>query len=396
MFTPLARYSVVPMICSIGLVSGCANYLPQSGPDGSAVSGQASTKSVAASASADLPYTLVEIDSAKLAVLKTLSAKSALRLSTSTSRASGDIGVGDILDISIFEADTGGLFTAAPSETRLGNAITLPPQEVDRQGYVMVPYAGRVRAEGETPAGLAMLIVNRLKAQALDPQVVVGFSARHSGSVSVLGDVNTATHFSLDAGGERLLGALARAGGSRFPDYETHIELERDGIAGEVKLSDITADPSQDFAILPGDTVYVSHRPDYFIALGATGQSVSLAPLDRRIPFGSPHLSLADALARAGGLQDDRANPKAVFVFRYEDPTVLQALRTPAPSAARRVPVVYAINLRDPTGLFYADQFEVHPEDIVYAANAGSTDATKVETLILPLIDAGVTAAVVR
>ena len=396
MYTPLTKLALLPLICSVGLLSGCADFIPQNGPDGSRVSGQAATKSVAANSSTDLPYTLVEVDSSKLAVLKSLPPRTSLRLSTPMSRAGGDIGVGDVLDVSIFEADTGGLFTAAPSETRLGNAISLPAQEVDRDGYVMIPYAGRVRAEGETPAGLARVITNKLKAQALDPQVVVGFSARHSGSVSVLGDVNTATHFSLDAGGERLLGALARAGGTRSPDYETHIELERDGAVREVKLSDITADPSQDFVMAPGDTVYVSRRPDYFIALGATGQSVSLAPLDRRIPFGSPHLSLADALARAGGLQDDRANPKEVFVFRYESAAVLQSLRAPTLSTGNRVPVVYAINLRDPTGLFYADQFEIHPEDIVYAANAGSADATKVEALIMPLIDAGVTAAVVR
>ena len=391
-----ARYSIFPLVCGVSLLSGCAGFIPQSGPDGNRVSGQAAVHSPMTNSSTDLPYTLVNVDSARLAALRSTIREPALRLMAPEARASGEIGVGDVLDISIFEADTGGLFTAAPSETRLGNAITLPAQEVDRQGFVTIPYAGRMRAASKTPAELAASITSKLKAQALDPQVVVGFSARHAGSVSVLGDVNTATHFSLDASGERLLGALARAGGTRSPDYETHIELERGGIVGEVKLSDVVADPTRDFAIAPGDTVYVSHRPDYFIALGATGQSVSLAPLDRRIPFGSPHLSLADALARAGGLQDDRANPKQVFVFRYEDAAVLRSLGALPVSTGRRVPVVYAINLLDPTGLFYADQFEVQPEDIVYAANAGSTDATKLEALIMPLIETGVTAAVVR
>ncbi len=380
----------------MGLLSGCMDTIPQNGPDGDNVATRAASKTAATQSSLDLPYALVEIDSTRLALLRTSSVPESFHFSAPASERSGRIGVGDVLDISIFEADTGGLFTASPSATRLGNAITLPSQEVDRDGLVVVPYAGRIRAAGSTPAELAALITSRLKAQALDPQVVVGFAARHSGSVSVLGDVNTATHFCLDAGGERLLGALARAGGPRWPDYETRISLERGGVVAQVKLSDITSDPSDNIEIAPGDTVYVSRRPDYFIALGATGQSVNLSLVDRRIAFGSPHLTLADALARAGGLEDDRANAKEVFVFRYEEPALLRAMKAHTNSVTAPSPVVYAINLRDPTGLFYAGEFEVHPEDIIYASNASSADIAKIENLLIPLVDAGITAAVVH
>lgn len=396
MSSPMKRYGLLPLACSVGLLAGCMDAIPQSGPDGDNVATRAASTTTATKSSLDLPYALVDIDSTKLVLLRTSSVPDAFHFSAPAVERGGKIGVGDVLDISIFEADTGGLFTGAPAATRLGNAITLPSQEVDREGLVVVPYAGRVRAAGSTPAELSALITSRLKAQALDPQVVVGFASRHSGSVSVLGDVNTATHFCLDAGGERLLGALARAGGPRSPDYETRISLERGGVVAQVKLSDITTNPSDNVEIAPGDTVYVSHHPDYFIALGATGQSVNLSLVDRRISFGSAHLTLADALARAGGLEDDRANAKAVFVFRYENPATLQAMRAHVNSNNLPSPVVYALNLRDPAGLFYASGFEVHPEDIIYASNASSTDLMKIETLLMPLVDAGVTAAVVR
>lgn len=392
----MKRYAILPLACSVGLLSGCMDAIPQNGPDGDNVATRAVSKTVAAKSSVDLPYALVEIDSNKLALLRSVPVPQVFHFASPSTERGGRIGVGDVLDISIFEADTGGLFTGAPAATRLGNAITLPSQEVDREGLVVVPYAGRVRAAGSTPAELAALITSRLKAQALDPQVVVGFAARHAGSVSVLGDVNTSTHFCLDSGGERLLGALARAGGPRSPDYETRISLERGGVVGQVKLSDITTDPSDNIEIVPGDTLYVSRRPDYFIALGATGQSVNLSLVDRRISFGSAHLTLADALARAGGLEDDRANAKEVFVFRYESPWVLQAMKAHINSFSAPSPVVYALNLRDPAGLFYASEFEVHPEDIIYASNAASTDLLKFEALLMPLVDAGVTAAVVR
>ena len=396
MLSLLARYSFAPIACSACLLAGCTDTIPHDGPDGDRVATHASATMTAQKPGTDLPYSLVEIDSSKLRVLRNSEKHSVLRLSIPPAARGGVIGVGDLLEIAIFEAESGGLFTAAPSESRLGNAVSLPTQEVDRDGYVAVPYVGRIHAAGETTAVLASSITSRLKGRALDPQVVVGFAARHSGGVSVLGDVYNATHFSLDAGGEHLLGALARAGGPRSPDYETRVTLERGSVVTDVKLADITSDPSDNIEVSPGDVIYVSHRPDYFIALGATGQSVNLGPVDRRISFGSPHLSLADALARAGGLQDDRANPREVFVFRYEEGETLQALRVAGNVTSGRSPVVYALNFRDPTGLFYASQFEVHPEDIIYASNAGAADIMKIENLLMPLVDASVTAAVVR
>jgi polysaccharide biosynthesis/export protein len=391
----LKRHALASIVCSAGLLAGCADTIPQDGPDGSRVVTRASTTTTAQKPQTDLPYSLVQIDTSKLLQLRATEARGSLAVSVPPAGRGGTIGVGDVLEISIFEAEAGGLFTASPSESRLGNAVTLPSQEVDREGFVSVPYVGRVEAAGKTSAALAALITAKLKARALEPQVVVGFAARRSGEVNVLGDVYNAAHFSLDSGGERLLGALARAGGPRSPDYETRLTLERDGTASEVRLSDITSNPADNIDISPGDTIYVSHRPDYFIALGATGPSVNLGPIDRRISFGSAHLSLADALARAGGLQDEKANPREVFVFRYEEPETLRAMRVPGLHAGRS-PVVYALDLRDPTGLFYASEFQVHAEDIIYASNAGAADITKVENLLMPLIETGVTAAVVR
>jgi polysaccharide biosynthesis/export protein len=45
------------------------------------------------------------------------------------------VGVGDVLNISIFEAAPGGLFTPATAAgARPGNFVDLPPQAVDQKG----------------------------------------------------------------------------------------------------------------------------------------------------------------------------------------------------------------------------------------------------------------------
>jgi polysaccharide export outer membrane protein len=190
--------------------------------------------------------------------------------------------------------------------------------------------------------------------------------------INVLGDVGVAARFSLDPGGEDLLGAIARAGGPRFPSYETIVSVQRNGEIQQTRLSDVARDPDQNIALQPGDTIYLSHRPDYYLALGATGQTTSLGPIDRRLTFGSEHISLADALAQAGGLEDDRANSHAVFLYRQsEEQGVVR-------------PIVYLVDLRDPHGFFYAGRFMMRPEDVIFVSNAPSTDLAKFLSIVVP------------
>jgi polysaccharide export outer membrane protein len=66
-----------------------------------------------------------------------------------------------------------------------------------------------------------VVIVNNLKPRAIEPQAVVALVDQRASSVSVLGEVNTPTRFPANASGERLLDAIARAGGPRNPGYET-------------------------------------------------------------------------------------------------------------------------------------------------------------------------------
>jgi len=192
----------------------------------------------------------------------------------------------------------------------------------------------------------------------------------------------------MDASGERILGAIARAGGPRFPAYESIVTLQRHGRATSAMLSEIADNPQQNLAMEPGDYVYVAHEPRYFLAVGATGQSTTLSQLDRRFPFGDKTIDLADALAEAGGVEDDRANARAVFLYRYETHAALErfGLRVP-PSLPVKVPTIYAIDLTDPSGFFLCNRIAMRNGDTIYVANAPSTDLTKVLNVLLPLAE---------
>jgi polysaccharide export outer membrane protein len=82
-------------------------------------------------------------------------------------------------------------------------------------------------------------------------------------------------------------------------------------------------------------------------------------------------VSLAEALARAGGPNDQLADASAVFVFRYE-PSAFDG--APLPGAR---PVAYRLNLLKAQSYLLAQRFEMKGRDVVYIANARTNQPAK-------------------
>jgi polysaccharide biosynthesis/export protein len=385
-------YSHRPVSCAVFLFiiscAGCSSFIPESGPKLSDIMGSAEIR-VQNVPNPTRGFALIRVDEPIAEKLSHQDPPLQFALSDlDQPRSAISVGVGDVMQVTIFETGSGGLFIPADAGSRPGNFVQLPPQQVGQNGLITVPWAGKIRAEGRTPITIQTDIEKKLANRALEPQVVVSFIERHANEVSVLGDVGAATRFSMDASGERILGAIARAGGPRFPDYESIVTLQRHGRATSAMLSEIADNPQQNIAMEPGDYVYVAHQPRYFLAVGATGQSTTLSQLDRRFPFGDKTIDLADALAEAGGVEDDRANARAVFLYRYETHAALErfGLNVP-PSLPAKVPTIYAIDLADPSGFFLCNRIAMRNGDTIYVANAPSTDLTKVLNVLLPLAE---------
>jgi polysaccharide export outer membrane protein len=381
------------MTLSLMLLAGCTPgaFLTESGPTRGAIVDGASQVVRETGPDANVKYAIVEVNDGVLKRMAQITPTPVDRGEHAVYH--GEIGIGDILGLTIFESDSGGLFLPREGGTRAGNYVTLPNQQVDRNGNITVPYAGQVKAAGLLPAELGTRIQTLLSTRALEPQVVVTIVDRRADPVNVLGDVGKATSFALDPAGVSLLGAVAMAEGPKFPAYESVVTLQRDGRVWRIRLSDIMGNPGLNKWLSPGDTVYVSHEQRYFVAMGAIGQSTSLGPVDRRLPFQDSDLTLMDALGRAGGLNDGLANPRAIFVYRLERGPSMNISESPsagapgpsagAPESAALVPTVYLIDLNNPAGFFYASQFPVHGEDVVYVANAPASDLQKFLTLMI-------------
>jgi polysaccharide export outer membrane protein len=361
------------------LLPGCS-LLPGTGPTSDAVeaNGTAGIRSTA-----PLPYALVDVSADTIGFLSQpnmISFKG--QFPDKRPKPNQVVGVGDVLNISIFEAAPGGLFTPATAAgARPGNFVDLPPQAVDQKGSIYVPYAGEIPAAARTIPDIQQAVVARLRNRAIEPQVVISLNQQHSSVVSVLGDVNTPGVLALNSVGERLLALIARAGGPKFEAIESYVTLQRDGKRVRVLLSRVVHDPNENIFIRPNDVIFVTRESPSFTALGALNQNV--LGLVSEIPFDVETLTLSQAMGKAGGLNDNQSDPAEVFVYRYEERHFLEKLGINTKRFSfDRIPTIYHVNLRDPAGLLLASGFQMHSKDVMYVANAKVVDYFKLLNLI--------------
>lgn len=266
---------------------------------------------------------------------------------------------GDIVTLSVYENVTEGLLAG----TETPGAI-LEELQVDSEGYIFVPYAGRIRAAGQTPDALRRLLTRQLDEQTPDPQVIVRRVAGDGTTVSVLGAVTTQGVYPIERPTRTLTAMLAQAGGVNVRPEIAQVRVTRGRQQDTVWLQDLFDHPQLDIALRGGDRVLVEADQRSFTAMGATGRT-------ERITFESRTVSAIEALASVGGLDPSRADPTGVFVFRDEPPEIANALlgRNDLIGDQR---FVYVLDLTAPTGMFEARDFAIRDKDTVYVTEASA------------------------
>jgi polysaccharide export outer membrane protein len=372
------RSSILAIVVA-ALLPACS-LLPGTGPTSDAVHGNATA---GVRSTAPLPYALVDISADTIGFLSQpnlITFKG--QFPDKRPKPTQVVGVGDVLNISIFEAAPGGLFTPGQSAgARPGNFVDLPAQAVDQKGSIYVPYAGEIPAAARTIPEIQQAVVARLRNRAIEPQVVISLNQQHASVVSVLGDVNTPGVLALNSVGERLMALLARAGGPKFQAVESYVTLQRDGKRVKVLLSRVVHDPSENIFIRPNDVIFITREAPTFTALGALNQNVF--GFNSEIPFDVETLTLAQAMGKAGGLNDQQSDPSEIYVYRYEDRPFLEKLGVDLTRFTYdRIPTIYRLNLRDPSGMLLAAGFQMRSKDVMYVANAKVVDYYKLLLLI--------------
>ena len=303
------------------------------------------------------------------------------------------IGIGDTVSVSIWEAAGGGLFGASPTDHVSAGSrnVTIPEQVVARDGAISVPFAGRVPVAGRSAVEVQRTIEQRLAEKAIEPQVIVTTTKSVTNAATVSGEVVAGARVPLSVNGDRLLDLIALAGGAKSPVYDTFVRLSRNGATATIPMERLVSDPAENIYGQPGDVLTLVRVPQTYSVLGATGQNAQLT-------FNAERITLVEALAKAGGLQDLRSDPAGVFLFRFEPPAIVAAINAPALGTGpdRTSPVVYRLDMSDANAYFLAQRFPVEDKDIIYVANARLNELQKFFTLLNTLTGPVITGIVVK
>lgn len=296
------------------------------------------------------------------------------------------IGPGDTIEIIVWEAAPAILFRNSSSSSFLGtvtptgtSTTSLPAQMVSKQGEILFPFVGKIQVAGKSPAQIETLIVEKLRGKANQPQVIVRVASNAANTVTIVGEVGQSIRMPLTPKGERVLDAIAAAGGVRQPVNKSTVQVTRNGRVQSLPLETIIRDPNQNIVLQPSDVVTVYFQPLSFTVLGATGKN-------DEITFEAQGITLSQAMGRVGGLIDGRADSKAVFIFRYENPGSPVVKPNGWVTEDNTVPVVYQFDMNDPATFFLAQNFPMKNKDLMYVSAASSVELMKFLAVITSVL----------
>lgn len=311
------------------------------------------------------------------------------------------VAYGDTLELYIWESAPALLFgtNSVDSENLAVSSQKLPSQVIEDDGKISVPFVGMISVVGKTVRQIEKDILKALENKANNPQVLVKVSDRPADKVTVIGDGKGGNSILLSPKGERVLDAIASSAGVASSFNKITVSLTRDSKTVSMPLETIIKDPKQNVYLNSGDVLVAMNQPWAFSVLGANASSA------KEINFEATGINLVQALARAGGLNDNMADPAGVFVFRFEDKDTYRKLSDEFNSIENvsaqnnsgsspkswvypmeqmdkyskldSIPVVYQIDFSQPGSFFTSQNFSVKNGDVIYVATASSYELSK-------------------
>lgn len=350
----------------LAALAGCSS-LPTSGPTGKQI------RNSALAPEAGMPIQLVEINAAGDVPNSAPDGPQA-PLTELAPPPTDMVGPGDVLDINIYEAGVT-LFSNNPSSGQANQMAAnpgvqvqkLPPSRVDDDGDIVIPYAGKLRVLGHTVSEIQAMIQRSLRGLSQNPRVLVTLSQAITNSVIVGGEVARPGRLVLQTNRETLSDVVALSGGYRGNARDLTLRVVRRNENVAIRINDLNENPLLDVRAYPGDRLMVINNPRTFSVLGASGRV-------EQLPFSRSSVSLAEAVATAGGTNPGLGDPAAIFLFRYV-----------TDEQGNEQPVVYHVNMMKAGAYFLTQRFYMRDKDVLYFGNAAANQPSKLLQLISQL-----------
>jgi polysaccharide export outer membrane protein len=254
------------------------------------------------------------------------------------------VGSGDILNVLVFNHPE--LTMPAGPERRSAETGF----RVQSDGTFFYPFVGQVQAAGLAPEQIRANLMVGLAEFITDPQLEVRVAAFNSQAVNITGAVATPQRLPVTTVPLTLLDAVNAAGGLDPEANAERVTIQRNGRSYQVDLDGFLARGliANNPMLGSGDVVYVPARAseEVFI-LGEVGRPAG-------IDLAGEDVSLTQALARQGGIDELRADSRGVFVFRGDSANM----------------TVFQLSVTSPTGFLLGTRFYLEPGDVVYVTRS--------------------------
>lgn len=303
--------------------------------------------------------TIVQLTADNIATFNNPRNLSGSRSSAPSSTWNYRVGVGDVLDITIWDHPE--LTTPAGFRTPEQSG-----QRVQADGSFFYPYVGQVQARGRTPEAIRDDLAQKLEEYIPDPQVDVRVASYKSQAVSVTGEVKAPTRQPLTDVALTLLDAINAAGGLTDKADPRRVTLRREGKNYMVDMQAFLEQGvrTNNPVLVNGDVVSVGRLE--LLEAYLLGKIVQPSTID----LTKENITLTQAVTRVGGLTEDSADARGIFVFR-ETPSGI---------------VVYQLDATNPVAYLLGAQFTLMPQDVIYVTSAPLYRWNRLISSLLPTL----------
>jgi polysaccharide export outer membrane protein len=268
------------------------------------------------------------------------------------------VGPGDILSIIVWDHPE--LTTPAGQYRTAEQAGTV----VAEDGTIFYPYVGVVPVGGKTTRQIRELMISRLSRYIEKVQLDVRMAAYRSKRVYVVGEVAKPGLLQITDVPMTVLEAVNQSGGFSNEADHSQVLLTRNGTTFRVDIQSMyeAGRIDQNVLLQDGDILNIPDRAaNKIFVLGEVSKPGSLVMNKRRS-------TLAEALSDAGYINQDRSNPRWIYVMRGGDGN----------------PSLFHLDGSSPDAMLLADRFPLQPRDIIYVDAADVVRWNRVITNILP------------
>jgi polysaccharide export outer membrane protein len=270
------------------------------------------------------------------------------------------VGVGDILDIVVWDHPE---LTLPAGDRRTPEESGL---RVQADGTFFYPYVDQIRAKGRTPEEIRDELTERLAEFIPDPQVEVRVVSYKSQAISVTGQVESPSRQPLTDSSLTLLDAINAAGGLTERADPRNVTIRRGGKSYTVDMQAFLEEGvgANNPVLQNGDVVNVGRlalQEAYLL-----GQIVKPSTVDLTYE----NVTLTQALTRVGGLREDQADARGIFVFR-DTPMGI---------------TVYQLDASNPTAFLTGTRFVILPQDVIYVTTVPLYRWNRLISSLLPTL----------